>query len=131
MVRRGRRCRAAGGVTAKERALRALQHLDAFQVVGRGVHALAARDVDFVVIDADRGVEGDRQVALALTAQSDRRRTGARVGQRHRQAGRQALHIAQRLHVGPGQLRRRDRRRAVTTTSSSCDAALGAAVDLA
>ena len=60
--------RAADGVTAEERALRALQDLDAIHVEQVLVRADGAREIHAVEIHADAGVEVEREVVLADAA---------------------------------------------------------------
>ena len=106
------RQRAAFGVAAEQRALRALQDLDPLDVEERGVEAVLAAEVDAVDIDADallaRGLVGvqrhdaadaDGQCRLARLEGRDAERRDAAVGE-----------VAERLDVAVLERLRTDHR---------------------
>ena len=70
--------RAADGIFAVQRALRAAQHFDAFEVVDVGQRALRAGHVDVVEVDADALlVAGDRILLADAADEGGQRGVGA------------------------------------------------------
>ena len=93
------RDRAGSRVSAEQRALRALQHLDALDVDERQQHAATAAAVDAIDEHAHRRIGADAEVAGLRAPQSERRL--GRLRRIHDQAGHEGVDVTQvvRRHV--------------------------------
>jgi hypothetical protein len=91
--------RAADGVLAVQRALRAAQHFDPLHVEHVQQRTLRAGDVDVVQIDADAGVDAPERIGLAHAADVGSDRAGGTARGIDREIGHEGIEVADVLHV--------------------------------
>ncbi len=88
----------AGGVAAKQRALRPFEHFDALQVEGAKGLALHVGDIAIVNIDRDRRLDGIVEIVLRHAADRELAVLATDIA-RQRDTGRQPRDVDRGLHV--------------------------------